>query len=186
MRGDFSNRSRAQRRRKLRQKPPGFRDRHYGPVFGLQLVDVFVGERVCGCDPLCDSRLSRGQRSIAARLPPVSPAFASLIPTSVTPIIVPSASVRNGRWRKGAQRATQKGPHFCAIIGERQQPRAVNKRAKLADFAGFFNLSRASTDRKMVPGRGLEPPRPCERQHLKLVRLPIPPSGHESVKARRP
>jgi uncharacterized protein YbjT (DUF2867 family) len=29
-----------------------------------------------------------------------------------------------------------------------------------------------------VPGRGLEPPRPCERQHLKLVRLPIPPSGH--------
>ena len=30
----------------------------------------------------------------------------------------------------------------------------------------------------MVPRRGLEPPRPCERQHLKLVRLPIPPSGH--------
>ena len=29
----------------------------------------------------------------------------------------------------------------------------------------------------MVPGRGLEPPRPYERQHLKLVRLPIPPSG---------
>jgi hypothetical protein len=29
-----------------------------------------------------------------------------------------------------------------------------------------------------VPRRGLEPPRPCERQHLKLVRLPIPPSGH--------
>ena len=31
---------------------------------------------------------------------------------------------------------------------------------------------------KMVPRRGLEPPRPCDRQHLKLVRLPIPPSGH--------
>lgn len=31
--------------------------------------------------------------------------------------------------------------------------------------------------RKMVPRRGLEPPRPCERQHLKLVRLPIPPPG---------
>jgi hypothetical protein len=30
----------------------------------------------------------------------------------------------------------------------------------------------------LVPRRGLEPPRPCERQHLKLVRLPIPPSGH--------
>ena len=31
----------------------------------------------------------------------------------------------------------------------------------------------------LVPRRGLEPPRPCERQHLKLVRLPIPPPGHE-------
>ena len=29
----------------------------------------------------------------------------------------------------------------------------------------------------MVPRRGLEPPRSCDRQHLKLVRLPIPPSG---------
>jgi hypothetical protein len=36
----------------------------------------------------------------------------------------------------------------------------------------------------MVPRRGLEPPRPCDRQHLKLVRLPIPPSGH-GVGARR-
>ena len=32
--------------------------------------------------------------------------------------------------------------------------------------------------KNMVPGRGLEPPRRCQRQHLKLVRLPIPPSGH--------
>ncbi len=30
----------------------------------------------------------------------------------------------------------------------------------------------------MVPRRRLELPRPCERQHLKLVRLPIPPPGH--------
>ena len=30
----------------------------------------------------------------------------------------------------------------------------------------------------MVPRRGLEPPHPCEYQHLKLARLPIPPSGH--------
>ena len=39
----------------------------------------------------------------------------------------------------------------------------------------------------MVPRRGLEPPRPCERQHLKLVRLPIPPPGHgaSSVSGRR-
>ena len=29
----------------------------------------------------------------------------------------------------------------------------------------------------MVPRRGLEPPRPFERQNLNLVRLPIPPPG---------
>ena len=34
---------------------------------------------------------------------------------------------------------------------------------------------------KLVPRRGLEPPRPCERQHLKLVRLPIPPPGHRGL-----
>ena len=33
---------------------------------------------------------------------------------------------------------------------------------------------------EMTPRRGLEPPRPCERRHLKTVRLPIPPSGHRS------
>ena len=35
-----------------------------------------------------------------------------------------------------------------------------------------------SEESEMVPGRGLEPPRRYQRQHLKLVRLPIPPSGH--------
>jgi site-specific DNA recombinase len=44
------------------------------------------------------------------------------------------------------------------------------------DLAGFSDL--LSDDSDLVPGRGLEPPRPCDRQHLKLVRLPIPPSGH--------
>src|SRR5919107_1404108 len=39
---------------------------------------------------------------------------------------------------------------------------------------------------KMVPRRGLEPPRPCERQHLKLVRLPIPPPGHGKRMSGRP
>src|SRR5690606_23124555 len=29
-----------------------------------------------------------------------------------------------------------------------------------------------------VPRRGFEPPRPCERYHLKVVRLPVPPPGH--------
>src|SRR3546814_20258267 len=38
--------------------------------------------------------------------------------------------------------------------------------------------SRTLPERSLVPRRGLEPPRPCDRQHLKLVRLPIPPSGH--------
>ena len=31
--------------------------------------------------------------------------------------------------------------------------------------------------KEMVPRRGLEPPRPFDHQHLKLARLPIPPSG---------
>jgi hypothetical protein len=37
----------------------------------------------------------------------------------------------------------------------------------------------------LVPRRGLEPPRPCERQHLKLVRLPIPPPGHSGSAFRQ-
>jgi Na+/H+ antiporter NhaD/arsenite permease-like protein len=41
-------------------------------------------------------------------------------------------------------------------------------------------LLRSISD-EVVPRRGLEPPRPCERQHLKLVRLPIPPPGHRSL-----
>ena len=46
------------------------------------------------------------------------------------------------------------------------------------DFCGFNTLFEMFREEQMVPRRGLEPPRPCERQHLKLVRLPIPPSGH--------
>lgn len=29
-----------------------------------------------------------------------------------------------------------------------------------------------------VPGTGIEPAHPCERQILSLLRLPIPPPGH--------
>ena len=29
----------------------------------------------------------------------------------------------------------------------------------------------------LVPGTGIEPAHPCERQILSLLRLPIPPSG---------
>lgn len=43
-------------------------------------------------------------------------------------------------------------------------------------FNGLGDLE--SEDLEMVPRRGLEPPRGDPRQHLKLVRLPIPPSGH--------
>jgi hypothetical protein len=31
---------------------------------------------------------------------------------------------------------------------------------------------------KFVPGTGIEPAHPCERQILSLLRLPIPPPGH--------
>lgn len=31
----------------------------------------------------------------------------------------------------------------------------------------------------MVPGTGIEPAHPCERQILSLLRLPIPPPGQE-------
>ncbi len=51
-------------------------------------------------------------------------------------------------------------------------PRATRHRKRLG-------VQRPAGSRcEVVPRRGLEPPRPFERQHLKLVRLPIPPSGH--------
>jgi hypothetical protein len=36
--------------------------------------------------------------------------------------------------------------------------------------------------KKLVRQRGLEPPRYCYRQPLKLVRLPIPPLPHKDAK----
>ena len=30
---------------------------------------------------------------------------------------------------------------------------------------------------QLVPGRGLEPPQPCDYQNLNLARLPFPPPG---------
>jgi hypothetical protein len=33
----------------------------------------------------------------------------------------------------------------------------------------------------LVPRKGLEPPQPYDRQHLKLVRLPISPPGHTFI-----
>ena len=50
-------------------------------------------------------------------------------------------------------------------------------------FNGLDGLD--SDESEMVPRRGLEPPRPCERRHLKTVRLPIPPSGHGPHRLRQ-
>jgi hypothetical protein len=61
---------------------------------------------------------------------------------------------------------------------KQRETRGIKILQKLADFCGFFKDFGATPAGVLVPGRGLEPPRPCERQHLKLVRLPIPPSGH--------
>ena len=45
----------------------------------------------------------------------------------------------------------------------------VNKQNKKAETFYCFSL---------VPGTGIEPAHPCERQILSLLRLPIPPPGH--------
>ena len=44
--------------------------------------------------------------------------------------------------------------------------------------AGNYEVIR----KKLVRQRGLEPPRYCYRQPLKLVRLPIPPLPHKDAK----
>src|ERR1041384_2566106 len=49
---------------------------------------------------------------------------------------------------------------------------------KTVVFSSFRDRLGPPEKGALVPRRGLEPPRPCERQHLKLVRLPIPPPGH--------
>ena len=58
----------------------------------------------------------------------------------------------------------------------------------MAEFYRFVDLFGMLWNELMVPRRGLEPPRPCERRHLKTVRLPIPPSGHMAANliVRRP
>ena len=57
-------------------------------------------------------------------------------------------------------------------------PGRMSVRQLVDEQIPFRNHRRVSPADKLVPRRGLEPPRPCERQHLKLVRLPIPPPGH--------
>ena len=65
-----------------------------------------------------------------------------------------------------------------AIGSSQARTTAVTSAQFMEYFGGFHNLQRTAAKGCLVPRRGLEPPRPCERQHLKLVRLPIPPSGH--------
>ncbi len=48
-------------------------------------------------------------------------------------------------------------------------PEKQNPYQTLAD-KGFIKIT--------VPGTGIEPAHPCERQILSLLRLPIPPPGH--------
>ena len=83
---------------------------------------------------------------------------------------------RSGTLPKNAPR-TQRLPELGSQNGER---------APSLSLGSFWeNVPRTfSLSQKLVPRRGLEPPRPCERQHLKLVRLPIPPSGHGWLTAR--
>ena len=44
----------------------------------------------------------------------------------------------------------------------------------------IFRLLRVTLS-YLVPRKGLEPPQPYDRQHLKLVRLPISPPGHATI-----
>ncbi len=42
-----------------------------------------------------------------------------------------------------------------------------------------YLIATKKTNEEMVRKGGLEPPRSCDRQPLKLVRLPIPPLPHK-------
>ena len=73
--------------------------------------------------------------------------------------------------RKKARKNSRKARDLPGRPGTNQGP-------KTADFCGLYRLWERTREEQMVPRRGLEPPRPFERRHLKTVRLPIPPSGH--------
>ena len=84
---------------------------------------------------------------------------------------------------EAARGSTWSGPGPGSWITARSPMATVSN--SLCQFRGIRWLperpvrdSRLDGKKVMVPRRGLEPPRPCERQHLKLVRLPIPPPGH--------
>ena len=46
------------------------------------------------------------------------------------------------------------------------------------------NLEKDCLKSSSVPGTGIEPAHPCERQILSLLRLPIPPPGQKSLRLK--
>src|SRR5690606_9832311 len=79
--------------------------------------------------------------------------------TSVNPLPPPER-------RKAARSGRSTGAHLPGT-----NPKGAGERVAVARRSAKF-------EGRLVPRRGLEPPRPFERRHLKTVRLPIPPSGH--------
>ena len=63
----------------------------------------------------------------------------------------------------------------CRWTVQDVKPAKTNKKPR---FRGVFGFSGMVRNKELVPRRGLEPPHRCQYQHLKLARLPIPPSGH--------
>jgi hypothetical protein len=58
----------------------------------------------------------------------------------------------------------------------------LSKEGDLPTKIGHSKIKNRKSDKKMrfsgkVPGTGIEPAHPCERQILSLLRLPIPPPG---------
>ena len=66
------------------------------------------------------------------------------------------------------------------VVADRNKPPMTlpqpNRVGKGGTKAGK-NRAKSMLENGMVPRRGLEPPHPFGYQHLKLARLPIPPSG---------
>src|SRR6267378_232191 len=72
-----------------------------------------------------------------------------------------------------AKALPQDAPKSAAVI---RQISSTSWKSLKAVFGAGWGKARAGTEpKRLVRSRGLEPPRSCERQPLKLVRLPVPP-----------
>ena len=58
-----------------------------------------------------------------------------------------------------------------------------SKKVRAFSNKGHHKTIRKLADCFLVPRRGFEPPSPCERYHLKVVRLPVSPPGHYPSKS---